>query len=88
MSWRLLALSARKEPTSPRPTLWITLTGFCIFNDWSCRDLQRDESAVGLGPAKAERHSASSIGPCLVTTDELAPYLKDGRLQSQMLGPG
>ncbi len=56
------------------------IAGFCIFNDWSCRDLQRDESAVGLGPAKG-KDSASSIGPCLVTTDELAPYLKDGRLQ-------
>lgn len=55
------------------------IAGFCIFNDWSCRDLQRDESAVGLGPAKG-KDSASSLGPCLVTTDELLPYLKDGRL--------
>ena len=55
------------------------VAGFCIFNDWSCRDLQRDESAVGLGPAKG-KDSASTLGPWLVTTDELAPYLKDGRL--------
>jgi 2-keto-4-pentenoate hydratase/2-oxohepta-3-ene-1,7-dioic acid hydratase in catechol pathway len=25
------------------------IAGFCIFNDWSCRDIQRDESTVGLG---------------------------------------
>lgn len=55
------------------------IAGFCIFNDWSCRDLQRDESAVGLGPAKG-KDSASSLGPWLVTTDELRPYLRDGRL--------
>ena len=55
------------------------IAGFCIFNDWSCRDLQRDESAVGLGPAKG-KDAASSLGPCLVTTDELMPYLKEGRL--------
>lgn len=55
------------------------IAGFCIFNDWSCRDLQRDESAVGLGPAKG-KDSASSLGPCLVTTDELRPYLREGRL--------
>ena len=55
------------------------VAGFCIFNDWSSRDLQRDESAVGLGPAKG-KDSASSLGPYLVTTDELAPYLSNGRL--------
>ena len=55
------------------------IAGFCIFNDWSCRDLQRDESAVGLGPAKG-KDAASSLGPWLVTTDELAPYLREGRL--------
>ena len=56
------------------------IAGFCIFNDWSCRDIQRDESAVGLGPAKG-KDSASSLGPWLVTTDELAPLMRDGRLQ-------
>ena len=55
------------------------IAGFLIFNDWSCRDTQRDESAVGLGPAKG-KDSASTLGPWLVTTDEIAPYLRDGRL--------
>lgn len=55
------------------------IAGFCIFNDWSCRDIQRDESEVGLGPAKG-KDAASSLGPWLVTTDEMAPYLRDGRL--------
>ena len=55
------------------------VAGFTLFNDWSARDLQVDEMAFGLGPAKG-KDTASSIGPWLVTTDELAPYLKEGRL--------
>jgi fumarylacetoacetate (FAA) hydrolase len=45
--------------------------GYTILNDWSARDLQRDESTVRLGPAKG-KDFATSIGPCLVTPDELA----------------
>jgi fumarylacetoacetate (FAA) hydrolase len=45
--------------------------GYLIFNDWSARDLQREETAVRLGPAKG-KDFASSIGPWLVTPDELA----------------
>ena len=44
--------------------------GFTIFNDWSARDLQRDETVVRLGPAKG-KDFASSFGPYLVTPDEL-----------------
>jgi fumarylacetoacetate (FAA) hydrolase len=44
--------------------------GYTILNDWSARDLQRDESAVRLGPAKG-KDFASSIGPWLATPDEL-----------------
>jgi fumarylacetoacetate (FAA) hydrolase len=45
--------------------------GVAIFNDWSARDLQREETAVRLGPAKG-KDFASTIGPWLVTPDELA----------------
>jgi fumarylacetoacetate (FAA) hydrolase len=55
------------------------IAGFTIFNDWSCRDLQRDEMEVRLGPAKG-KDSATSLGPWVVTTDELAPHIRDGRL--------
>jgi len=55
------------------------IAGFTIFNDWSCRDLQRDEMEARLGPAKG-KDSATSLGPWMVTTDELAPYIRDGRL--------
>jgi 2-keto-4-pentenoate hydratase/2-oxohepta-3-ene-1,7-dioic acid hydratase in catechol pathway len=49
------------------------IAGYTIFNDWSARDLQRDEMRVGLGPAKG-KDTASSLGPWLVTADELEPY--------------
>jgi fumarylacetoacetate (FAA) hydrolase len=45
--------------------------GYTIFDDWSARDLQRDETAVRLGPAKG-KDFANSFGPWLVTPDELA----------------
>jgi fumarylacetoacetate (FAA) hydrolase len=45
--------------------------GYMVLNDWSARDLQREETSVRLGPAKG-KDFASSIGPWLVTPDELA----------------
>jgi fumarylacetoacetate (FAA) hydrolase len=45
--------------------------GFLVLNDWSARDLQRDETPVRLGPAKG-KDFALTIGPWLVTPDELA----------------
>ena len=44
--------------------------GYTIFNDWSARDLQREETTVRLGPAKG-KDFASSFGPWLVTPDEV-----------------
>ena len=45
--------------------------GYLILNDWSARDLQREETTVRLGPAKG-KDFATTIGPWLVTPDELA----------------
>ncbi len=44
--------------------------GYTILNDWSARDIQRQETKVGLGPAKA-KDFASSLGPWITTLDEL-----------------
>lgn len=44
--------------------------GYFVLNDWSARDLQRAETVVRLGPAKG-KDFATSIGPWLVTPDEL-----------------
>lgn len=58
------------------------IAGFMIFNDWSARDLQFDEMASFLGPAKG-KDAATSIGPWVVTTDEFSDYIKDGCLRVQ-----
>lgn len=72
----IIGKSGRNVPASAAMEY---IAGFCIFNDWSARDLQFDEMTFGLGPAKG-KDSASSIGPWVVTTDELLPQIKDGRL--------
>ena len=60
--------------------------GYTIFNDWSARDLQRREMRVGLGPAKG-KDFATTLGPWLVTADELEPYRDaDGFLDLAMHG--
>ncbi len=46
------------------------IAGFTLMNDWSARDIQRTEMTVGLGPAKG-KDFATSLGPWLVTPDEL-----------------
>ncbi len=51
--------------------------GYTIFNDWSARDLQREETAVRLGPAKG-KDFATSIGPWLVTPDEVMAGMAPG----------
>lgn len=53
------------------------IIGYMLMNDWSARDLQRKEMLVGLGPAKG-KDFRSSLGPCLVTADEIEP-LRTGK---------
>jgi len=53
------------------------IAGYTILNDWSARDIQRQEMAVKLGPVKG-KDSATTMGPYLVTPDELAEFRRDG----------
>lgn len=53
------------------------IAGYTILCDWSARDLQMAEMKLGLGPAKG-KDSATTVGPYLVTPDEL------GRLELGM----
>lgn len=59
------------------------VAGFTILNDWSARDVQRREMAVGLGPAKG-KDFATSLGPALVTLDELESRRRGDRLELAM----
>ncbi len=69
-SWRSPPSSTPQPSTCP-PTGRKAIGGYTIFNDWSARDLQREETVVRLGPAKG-KDFANSFGPWLVTPDELA----------------
>lgn len=59
------------------------LAGFTIMNDWSARDLQRAEMAVGLGPSKS-KDFATSLGPDIVPLSRLADCYREGRLHLEM----
>jgi 2-keto-4-pentenoate hydratase/2-oxohepta-3-ene-1,7-dioic acid hydratase in catechol pathway len=70
-----LEVAAIVGRTCSNLTVWQArshIVGYTVLNDWSARDLQRKEMLVGLGPAKG-KDFASSLGPCLVTADELEP---------------
>jgi 2-keto-4-pentenoate hydratase/2-oxohepta-3-ene-1,7-dioic acid hydratase in catechol pathway len=49
------------------------IAGYCVFNDWSARDIQRREMQVGLGPNKG-KDFANTLGPWITTPDELEEY--------------
>ncbi len=56
------------------------IAGYTLLNTWCARDHEALERASGLGPGKS-RDFATSLGPWLVTPDELELYLgDDGRL--------
>ncbi len=59
------------------------IIGYTIFNDWSARDLQALEGQLGIGQAKG-KDSGVTLGPYLVTPDELEDYRRDGRLSLQV----
>jgi 2-keto-4-pentenoate hydratase/2-oxohepta-3-ene-1,7-dioic acid hydratase in catechol pathway len=57
--------------------------GYTVLNDWSARDIQRDEMTCRLGPAKG-KDFATSIGPCIATADEIDP--RDLRMVARVNG--
>ncbi|MGO9385284.1 MAG: fumarylacetoacetate hydrolase family protein [Mycobacterium sp.] len=59
------------------------IIGYMIFNDWSARDLQQMESQLAIGQGKG-KDSGVTLGPYLVTPDELEPYRSDGKLDLQV----
>lgn len=61
------------------------VAGFTIMNDWSARDLQRVEMAVGLGPSKS-KDFATSLGPWMVPWSSLKKCYHEGRLRLEMRG--
>lgn len=63
---------------------WDHVAGFTIINDFSARDIQRREMAVGLGPAKG-KDFATGVGPFIATLDEFRDRIgSDGSVQLEM----
>jgi fumarylacetoacetate (FAA) hydrolase len=77
----VIGKAGRDLPADDRALEYVA--GFTIMNDWSARDLQRLEMAVGLGPSKG-KDFATSLGPLLVTFDELQDRYHGGRLNLEM----
>src|SRR5579871_5079461 len=59
------------------------VAGFTIMNDWSARDLQKNEMILSLGPSKS-KDFATSLGPELVSFDELRDRYSNGKLDLAM----
>lgn len=60
--------------------------GWCVYDDFSARDVQAKEMAVGLGPAKGKDFVRGHVlGPALVTADEV-PDIYDLRFESRING--
>ncbi|ANN16011.1 hydroxylase [Amycolatopsis orientalis] len=59
------------------------IAGYTLFNDWSARDLMASVMQIGAGPVKG-KDFANTLGPWIVTADELEPYRRGDRLALEM----
>ncbi|MDT0202608.1 fumarylacetoacetate hydrolase family protein [Nocardioides sp. AE5] len=55
------------------------IAGYTFFCDWTARDLQVKDLEMGLGQGKG-KDGATTLGPWLVTAEEVADHTRDGRL--------
>ncbi len=62
-----------------------SIFGFIIMNDWSLRDIQKEEMKIMLGPAKGKDY-ATSFGPFLVTREEILKNSENGKINIEMKG--
>ena len=70
----LAAVIGRQGRNIPAAQAAGHIAGFTIMNDFSARDIQRQEMKVRLGPAKGKEW-CTALGPYLVTPDEIGdPY--------------
>lgn len=79
----IAAVIGRGGRDIPAAEAWDHVAGMTVLNDWSARDLQRREMSVGLGPAKS-KDFATSLGPVLVTLDDLCDRIDGERIDLAM----
>ncbi|KAI0423573.1 FAA hydrolase [Xylaria sp. FL1042] len=61
------------------------IAGFCVFNDFSARNVQMAEMASGFGPQHSKAF-ANSISSTVVSADEVLPHI--GRLSGRIIVNG
>ena len=61
------------------------IAGYMLLCDWSARDLQINEMTLRLGPAKG-KDGTNTLGPMLVTPDEIEPYRSRNAFDLGMTG--
>lgn len=59
------------------------IVGYTLFNDWTARDHQIRDLALGIGMGKS-KDSATTLGPALVTVDEFEDSRRDGRIAIEL----
>lgn len=70
----MAAVIGKKGANIPAAAARGYIAGFTVMNDFSARDIQRQEMKVRLGPAKGKEW-CTALGPYLVTPDEIGdPY--------------
>ena len=61
-----------------------SIIGYTLYNDWTARDHQVRDLALQIGMGKS-KDSATTLGPMLVTPDELEPFRNsDARLAIEL----
>lgn len=68
----IAAITGRELRNATPAEAEAAIVGYALLCDWSARDLQRQETSAGLGPAKG-KDGTTTLGAILVTPDELAP---------------
>lgn len=77
MEFEIAVIIGKKGINLSREEAMDHIFGLSILNDWSARDIQAQEMQMQLGPAKGKDY-ANSMGPVIVTMDEVAGYAVDG----------
>ena len=77
-----VVIGARGRNLTPAQTSPF-IVGYTIWNDWSARDIGAGEMRMPFGQCKS-KDFANTLGPWIVTPDEMETYREDDRLALDM----
>lgn len=80
----IAAVIGKEGKDIPKANVMDHIFGFILMSDWSARDQQRKEMAIGLGPSKS-KDFATSFGRNIITADEVAELMdSDFRINAEV----